>query len=76
MDILYDSQIFMLQRYGGISRYFYELIQNLIPLEDVFLHVGINGNDYGVSSLVGCKKKVGILCREYEGKETFCCTSK
>lgn len=71
MDILYDSQIFMLQRYGGISRYFYELIQNLIPLEDVFLHVGINGNDYGVSSLVGCKKKWGYYVGNMKGKRPF-----
>ena len=29
MNILYDHQIFMLQEYGGISRYFHELIANL-----------------------------------------------
>jgi glycosyltransferase involved in cell wall biosynthesis len=29
VNILYDHQIFSLQNYGGISRYFYELIRNI-----------------------------------------------
>ncbi len=29
MKILYDHQIFSYQKYGGISRYFYELIKNI-----------------------------------------------
>ena len=34
MKVLYDSQIFNGQRYGGISRYFVRLFQNIIELED------------------------------------------
>ena len=29
MNILFDHQIFNIQKYGGISNYFYNLIQNL-----------------------------------------------
>lgn len=31
MKVLYDHQIFTWQRYGGISRYFYEIMRNLPP---------------------------------------------
>jgi len=49
MRILYDHQIFSQQRYGGVSRYFHELIRSIPTLEgdkvEVFapLHV----NEYG-----------------------------
>ena len=56
MNILYDSQIFFQQRYGGISRYFYELIRNMIKEESIFLHEGVNINAYGLSNLCGYKK--------------------
>jgi hypothetical protein len=35
MKILYDHTVFQFQRYGGISRYFYELITRLSTKEDV-----------------------------------------
>ncbi len=35
MKLLYDHQIFSIQNYGGISRYFCELMENLIPFPDV-----------------------------------------
>lgn len=35
MKILYDHQTFTLQKYGGISRYFYELIKYFNQQEDV-----------------------------------------
>jgi len=34
MKILYDHQIFSLQRYGGASRYFYELLNRSHGLFD------------------------------------------
>ena len=34
MNILFDHQIFILQKYGGISRYHYELNSNLNLLEN------------------------------------------
>ncbi len=34
MKIVYDYQIFCLQKYGGISRYFFELAKNISKLND------------------------------------------
>ena len=33
MKILYDHQILIMQKYGGISRYFYELVTNLEQIQ-------------------------------------------
>ena len=35
MKTLYDHQIFASQKYGGISRYFYELVRELDDVSDV-----------------------------------------
>ena len=50
MRVLFDHQTFLLQRYGGISRYFYELITRLAALPDVDLDLfmGIHINGYGL----------------------------
>jgi len=50
MDILYDHQIFSTQKYGGISRYYYELITRLSgqPENNVSLFLGFNINEYGL----------------------------
>lgn len=52
MNILYDHSIFQLQRYGGISRYFYELITRLSVKEDanIDLFQGFHINEYGLSN--------------------------
>ncbi len=42
MKVLYDYQIFNMQRFGGISRYFYELIKNN---NDVKTEIGIEYTD-------------------------------
>ena len=49
MDILYDHQIFCNQRYGGISRYFYEIVTRISKEEDVTLFCGYNNNKYTVT---------------------------
>lgn len=51
MKILYDDSIFRLQRYGGISRYFYELINRVSIYEStqVNLFEGFHINEYGLS---------------------------
>ncbi len=50
MRILYDFEGFIIQRYGGLSRYFYELITNLKNLNDVniYLYMGFHINEYGL----------------------------
>lgn len=49
MRILYDHQIFFSQKYGGISRYFYELITRIAKKADVDLFQGFNINKYGLN---------------------------
>ncbi len=52
MNLLYDHSIFRLQKYGGISRYFYELITRLAVREDVSINLfeGFHINEYGLST--------------------------
>jgi len=52
MRILYDHQTFLLQRHGGISRYFFELITRVAVQPDakVDLFMGIHINDYGMQA--------------------------
>jgi glycosyltransferase involved in cell wall biosynthesis len=51
MKILYDHTVFQFQRYGGISRYFYELITRLSIKEDVDISFfqGFHINEYALS---------------------------
>jgi glycosyltransferase involved in cell wall biosynthesis len=50
LNVLYDHQIFQAQRFGGISRYFYELISRTLetPGLDVSLFMGLHINEYGL----------------------------
>ena len=52
MKILYDHSVFQFQRYGGISRYFYELITRLSAKEDVGINLfqGFHVNEYDLSN--------------------------
>jgi glycosyltransferase involved in cell wall biosynthesis len=54
MKILYDYQTFSIQNYGGISRYFFELMSHLSIMPDVDVELGISfsNNKY----LEGSKK--------------------
>jgi len=51
LKLLYDHTAFQFQRYGGISRYFYELITRLSTKEDVDINLfqGFHINEYGLS---------------------------
>ena len=53
MNILYDHQVFALQRYGGVSRIFYELISRMVEKEDVgvYLFHGYYINDFPLGDL-------------------------
>ena len=50
MRILFDYEIFCLQKYGGVSRYFYELISRLLnfPESEIILYMGKFINQYGL----------------------------
>lgn len=53
MKILYDHEVFTMQKYGGVSRYFYEIISRICRFEDanVNLFLGINDSGYNFKSL-------------------------
>jgi glycosyltransferase involved in cell wall biosynthesis len=46
MKVLYDHQVFSWQRFGGISRYFYELMNNSDGLYDCDVSGRYSGNEY------------------------------
>jgi len=51
MNILFDYQAFSMQRYGGISRYFYEFISRLCKEEEfaISIFLGLYINEYGLA---------------------------
>jgi glycosyltransferase involved in cell wall biosynthesis len=49
MRVLYDNEIFLIQKYGGATRYFYELIKRMPELSaEVLLYMGKFINEYGL----------------------------
>lgn len=48
MKILYDHQIFTWQKYGGISRYFYELVREFHEMKDINYEISlfVSNNHY------------------------------
>lgn len=69
MRILFDHQIFALQKYGGISRYFYELINGLKNSNlEVLVSSGFNKNRY-IQSLPNTVNK-GVYLQSYPPKTT------
>ncbi len=60
MNVLFDHQIFGRQQYGGISRYYFELMRELsrgFPDVDVDLFMGLHINAYDFQSLKRVKKR-------------------
>lgn len=66
MNIAYDYEIFVRQKQGGISRYFYEIIRRLATYDDININLfaGINNSHYSFSDL-------GSLAYLYEKKFRF-----
>lgn len=49
MRVIYDNEIFLIQKYGGATRYFYELIKRMPMYDvDVILYMGWFINEYGL----------------------------
>ncbi|MCI0472428.1 MAG: glycosyltransferase family 4 protein [Ignavibacteria bacterium] len=49
MRVIYDNEIFLIQKYGGATRYFYELIRRMPALgADIVLYMGKFINEYGL----------------------------
>jgi len=70
MKLLYDHQIFSLQKYGGVSRYFYELIKNFESQGEIEVETPIlsTNNEY-IQSMVNSKKSSPFL--KLRGEETY-----
>lgn len=60
MNLIYDHQIFARQRYGGISRYFFELISRLSQTSevDLTLFLGFFINEYGIEKIKGLRHPI------------------
>ena len=74
MKLLYDHQIFTLQRYGGISRYFYELISHFLRKSqiDVSLFMGYFINEYGLENFQhDYRKYYGRKHKDYPKSKLF-----
>ena len=53
MKILYDHQAFTGQRYGGVARYFHDLMESLTALNvKIDLSIGFSNNEYLKSSTI------------------------
>ena len=69
MDMLYDYQIFSLQKFGGISRYFCELFKNF-PAEHTYnLSVIFSENHYLKENYWLLGKRNILPEREFKGKQ-------
>ena len=67
MKIAFDHQIFTYQSYGGISRYYKVLIENLLSLnQDVRVFAGLHQNNYISNLPSNCIK--GIKFNKYPNK--------
>lgn len=64
MNILYDNEIFLIQKYGGATRYFYELIKRMLDYKDaeISLYMGYFINKYGL-------EKYADRFKHFKGKE-------
>jgi len=75
MNILYDYQIFELQKYGGISRYFVELAENYNDDMDMHIYISskISNNEYLINSKI---KRNWVLPAKYIIKKRHYIESK
>lgn len=65
MKVAYDYQIFSIQKYGGISRIYYELITRAIERGevDVSLFMGLHINRYGLDAVRGPRARTLAAAR-------------
>ena len=72
MNVLYDNQIFTNQNYGGISRYYFELMSIFLKNIDVSLNLPIvyTNNNYLLESNIFYKRWF-LNDKRFTGKTTF-----
>lgn len=71
MKILYDSQIFRIQGYGGISRYFVNLAQRVAREEQVVVSAALHVNNYLAELPRGLVSGVKVAKRPQRGGRVF-----
>lgn len=69
MKIMYDHQIFASQSFGGISRYFFEIIKRISKDNQTYLFQGLHVNEYNLSEIdtlySDCSFKIPKLYKFY-----------
>jgi len=71
MKILYDHQIFNLQRYGGISRYFCELMNEFTKMDDISFEIsGTYTDNYYLDNAPFYETKKFMGNQSFKGKKT------
>lgn len=71
MKILYDHQAFSIQRYGGLSRYFCELMKNL-PSEHQFELSLLSTENYYIQESKNIFNKINLLpSKNFKGRGTI-----
>ena len=69
MKVLYDHQIFTSQIYGGISRYFYELLKNFESDDEIEYEVSLKySNNYYLKELDNLSYKTFFEKHSFKGK--------
>lgn len=72
MRVLYDYQMFINQTYGGISRYFYELLNMFSSDNDINASLAIKySNNHYLESATFCKHKTFFKNSSFKGKDRF-----
>ncbi|AVO55241.1 glycosyltransferase family 1 protein [Ectopseudomonas mendocina] len=77
MKVVYDHQIFSVQRYGGISRYFFELAKGVAEVA-ADATVNVNSPLYVNGYLSGASSSLGVLGHHlpvFRGAERICCAA-
>jgi glycosyltransferase involved in cell wall biosynthesis len=70
MKILYDHQMFSYQKFGGITKYFVELIKNISPEHQCHLSVLFSENHYLKENHELFKKLNLLPSKDFKGKAT------
>mgnify|MGYP004004372185 FL=1 len=72
MNILFDHQIFSSQRYGGISRYFYELVCGFDDIQDIEVKITLLiSNNHYISEQIHTKHIDLLPNSRFRGRQRF-----
>ena len=70
MKVKYDHQVFEVQKYGGISRYFYELVNQFDTLDEVETNITLLlSNNYYISEKNYTRHLDFLSKKQFRGKQ-------